>query len=230
MGLLDEIEYRRCDSGEDLEAIYRLRYKSFRYHGLLLSESADERMVDDLDYAPNCYKYGVFMNNALVSTVRLHHLTKEMPYAPSMTVFGDVLRPRLERGETFIDPSRLSIDPELTKSSRVLPYITLRLAFVATIHFDTTGCISMIREEHAAFYNRSFDSRPVCEPRLYPPFTMPIFLFETRSDVSRQLSLDRFPFFGSTASERRMLFDQPRHGEPAPLTILPTAKYLQNAA
>ncbi|WP_309084740.1 hypothetical protein [Chelativorans sp.] len=226
MALLDEIEYRRCDRGEDLEAIYKLRYKSFRHHGLLLTESADERMVDDLDAAPNCYKFGVFMDNALISTIRLHYLTKEMPYAPSMTVFGDILRPRLDRGDTFIDPSRLAIDPELTKSSRILPYITMRLAFIATVHFRTTGCISMIREEHTAFYNRSFDSMPICEPRLYPPFTMPIYLYETRYDLSAQVSLDRFPFFASTASERRMLFDPPKRGELAPLTILPTAKYL----
>ncbi|WP_246226150.1 N-acyl amino acid synthase FeeM domain-containing protein [Chelativorans xinjiangense] len=230
MAVLDEVEYRRNEGGEDLEAIYRLRYKSFRRHGLLLSESADERMVDELDEAPNCYKFGVFMNNHLVSTIRLHHLTKEMPYAPSMTVFSDILQPRLERGESFIDPSRLSIDPDLTTSFRVLPYITLRLAFIGVIHFNTSGCISMIREEHTAFYARSFDSISLCEPRLYPPFTMPIFLYETRTDVSMQLSLERFPFFASTASERRMLFDQPKRGELAPLTILPTAKYLKAAA
>lgn len=230
MKLLDEIEYRRCERGEDLEAIYKLRYKSFRHHGLLLSESADERMVDDLDEAPNCFKFGVFMNGELISTVRLHHLTKETPFAPSMTVFPDVLHPRLDRGERFIDPSRLAIDPELTASLRVLPYITLRLAFIANIYFQTTGCMSMIREEHTAFYARSFDSMPVCDPRIYPPFTMPIFLYETRYDLSMQVSLARFPFFGSTATERRMLFEKPKPGELGPLTILPTAKYLMEAA
>ena len=35
LNLLEHIEYRFCDSGEDLEAIYRLRYKSYRTHGLV---------------------------------------------------------------------------------------------------------------------------------------------------------------------------------------------------
>ena len=42
--------------------------------------------------------------------------------------------------------------------------------------------------------------------------------------------LARFPFFKSTAFEQRLLFQRPKRGEPAPLTILPTAKYLLAAA
>ncbi|MCT7377728.1 N-acyl amino acid synthase FeeM domain-containing protein [Chelativorans salis] len=230
MAMLDEIEYRHCYSGEDLEDIYRLRYKSFRAHGLLLSESADQRMVDELDDAPNCYRFGVFLNNVLVSTVRLHHMTATTPHAPIMTVFGNVLTPRLVAGETFIDPSRLAIDPDVSATYRALPYVTLRLAVIANAHFNTTSCVSMIRQEHTAFYKRVFNSTQVGEPRTYPPFTMPIYLYESRCDRNLQPTIDRFPFFDSTAFERRMLFDRPKRGELAPLTILPTAKYLKNAA
>ena len=35
LDVLERIEYRRCESGEDLEAVYRLRYKAFHTHGLL---------------------------------------------------------------------------------------------------------------------------------------------------------------------------------------------------
>ena len=33
--MLERTEYRRCDKGEDLEDVYRLRYKSYRFerHG-----------------------------------------------------------------------------------------------------------------------------------------------------------------------------------------------------
>ena len=230
MALLDQIEYRRCESGEDLEEIYKLRYKSFRRHGLLLSESADQRMVDELDEAPNCYRFGVFLEGALVGTVRVHHMTEETPYAPIMTVFGDRLLPRLAAGETFIDPSRLAVDPDLPSSFRALPYITLRLAVIANAHFKTTSCVSMIREEHTAFYHRVFNSVQVGEPRTYPPFTMPIYFYESRCDLNLRPTIERFPFFDSTAFEQRMLFDRPKLGELAPLTILPTAKYLRNAA
>lgn len=230
LSLLENVEYRRCESGEDLEAIYRLRYNSFRSHGLLLSEDPAEKMADELDEAPNCYRFGVFLDGTLVATVRIHHLAAATPFAPIMTVFGDQLRPRLEQGDSFIDPSRLAIDPELAATNRALPYLTLRLAVIANTYFDTTSCVSMIRAEHTAFYKRVFRSVPVCEPRLYPPFTMPIHFYESRCDLNMEWILQRFPFFRSTAMERRLLFSRTAIGEPGPLTILPTARYTGIAA
>jgi len=230
MDLLERIEYRRCESGEDLEAVYRLRYKAYHEHGLL-DTIIDGKLVDHLDETRNCYCFGIFMEGELVSTVRLHHLTHAVPASPVMTVFGDRLMPRLAAGETFIDPSRLAIDPELSSSAnRALPYVTLRLAVMANEYFRATSCVCMIRAEHAAFYRRIFGSSAMGTPRVYPPFNFPAFLYESRCDENLAKTLERFPFFRSTAVERRMMFAKPQPGELAPLTILPTAKYLRDAA
>lgn len=229
MELLEKVEYRRCESGEDLEAVYRLRYEAFHTHGLL-DTIVEQKLVDHLDQASNCYCFGVFIDGELASTVRVHYLSHETPQAPIMTVFGDRLLPRLARGETFIDPSRLAIDPALSGSMRALPYVTLRLAVVANTFFDATSCISMIRGEHTAFYNRIFGSVQVGDPRLYPPFTMPIYFYESNCSRNMEPTLERFPFFRSTALERRMLFAKTPQGELSPLTILPTAKYFLDAA
>lgn len=227
--LLDRVEYRRCDSGEDLEAIYRLRYKAFKTHGLL-AESGDNLMVDRLDDAPNCYRFGAFIDDQLVSTIRVHHLTLGEPYAPVMTVFDDLLTPRLRRGETFIDPSRLAVDPEWSASNRALPYVTLRLAVIANAFFDTTSCVCMIRDDHTAFYKRIFGSTQVGEPRPYPPFTVRVMLYESNCAINMRKTVERFPFFRSSPMEQRMLFAKPTRGELAPLTILPTVKYAREAA
>jgi len=227
--LLEQVEYRRCESGEDLEAVYRLRYKCFHSHGLL-DPSEEQTLTDAIDQAPNCYIFGVFMDDELVSTVRIHHLTRETPYAPTMSVYGDLLEPRLAAGETFIDPSRLAVDPDVSVLSRVLPHITLRPAVFGNSWFKSTSTISMIREEHSGFYRRFFRSRQMTAPRLYPPFTMPIFFYESRCDWNLQWIYDNFPFFAATALEQRMLFGKPYPGEASPLTILPSAKYAGRAA
>jgi len=229
LSLLERVEYRVCDKGEDLEAIYRLRYKAFHAHGLV-TESRQQVMSDKLDETPNCYRFGVFIDGELASTVRIHHLSWAHPLSPAMTVFDDLLKPRLQRGETFIDPSRLAADPDLASTLRALPYVTLRLAVVACDHFAATSCISMIREEHTAFYQRVFSSAQVGHARSYPPFTVPIMLYESNCALNRDPCVQRFPFFDSTAFEQRLLFQRPRRGEPAPLTILPTAKYSLAAA
>ncbi len=227
--LLERTEYRRCESGEDIEAIYRLRYKAYRLHGFV-EESRDQIVTDDLDDAPNCYRFGVFIDGELVSTVRIHHISKDEPYGPVMKTFDDLLRPRLLRGESFINPTMLAAEPHYRSPFQALPYLTLRLGLVASVYFDATACIGVIRAEHTAFYRRIFGAVQVGEPREYPPISIPLVLYDANCEANRQPILKRFPFFWSTAVEQRMLFAKPAKGELAPLTILPTAKYFRAAA
>lgn len=227
--LMERIEYRRCDSGEDMEDIYRLRYRAYRLHGLV-SDSGDQMIHDKLDEAPNCYRFGVFIDDALVSTVRVHHLSQATPFAPTMSVFDDVLRPRLLDGQTFIDPSRLAVDPDWTSSVRALPYITLRLAVIANAFFNTTSCLCMIRDEHQAFYQRIFGAVQVAAPRPYASVNVMAILYESDCATNMARTVERFPFFKSSQLEQRMLFAKPLQGELAPLTILPTSRYLSRAA
>ncbi len=227
--VLERTEYRRCDRGEDYEDICRLRYRAYRSHGFV-AETPDQVTSDSMDDLPNCYRFGVFIDGELVSTVRVHHITREQPWGPAMTAFGDILGPRLERGESFINPSLLAADPELSQSSRYIPFITLRLGIAANAYFDADHCLVLIRKEHTAFYKRVFLADPVGEPKTYPPFTVPVWLYGMDCAEKTQTLYKRFPFFRSTPTEQRLLFGRQQAQEPAPLTILPTAKYLRIAA
>jgi hypothetical protein len=227
--LLERTEYRRCESGEDLEAIYRLRYKAYKLHDFI-QESSDQMVTDDLDEAPNCYRFGVFIDGDLVSTVRIHHITQAEPYGPVMKVFGDTLMPRLARGDSFINPTLFAGEPHYRSPLRALPYLTLRLGLLASVYFDATSCVGVVRDEHTAFYRRVFGAVQVGEPRAYPPFSVPVVLYDANCAANREGILKRFPFFKSTPVEQRMLFAKPAKGELPPLTVLPTAKYYRDAA
>ncbi len=227
--VLEEIEYRRCEKGEDLEAIYRLRYESYRNAGMV-KEDAARTVTDQYDDLPNSYRFGIFYRGNLVSTLRLHYIDRANPTGPSNTVFNDILEPRINAGESFIDPSRFAADGEWSRTLRVLPYVTLRLAVVACKYFDPTCCLTAIKEEHSAFYHKVFRSVPTTGPREYPGLTVPVHLLESNCDRNLDNIISQYPFFRSTAFEQRMLFEQPGRGEVGPLTVLPTAKYLKNAA
>ncbi|MCT8997693.1 N-acyl amino acid synthase FeeM domain-containing protein [Chelativorans intermedius] len=229
LSVLENIEYRLCESGEDLEAIYRLRYDSYLNAGMV-GEDAARMVTDRYDELPNSYRFGVFYEGNLVSTIRLHYVNSAFPVSPSSEVFGDILEPRIAAGETFVDPSRFAAEREWARTLRVLPYITLRLAVVACKHFNPTFCLTAVKEEHGAFYHRIFRSTPATDARDYPGLTVPVLLLESRCSENMEDTIRRFPFFRSTAFERRLLFERPKRGEPAPLTILPTAKYLRDAA
>jgi N-acyl-L-homoserine lactone synthetase len=227
--MLERVEYRFCDSGEDLESIYRLRYNSYLDVGMVKPDAS--RMVNDqYDEMPNSYRFGVFYEGHLVSTIRLHHASQEFPVSPSTDVFADELQPRVAAGESFIDPSRFAADLQWSTQLRVLPYLTLRLAVVACKYFNPTYCLTAIKEEHAAFYHRIFRSVQAAEPRMYPGLTMPVHLYQSRCSDNMEDTITRFPFFRSTAFEQRLLFQRTPKGELAPLTILPTAKYFSDAA
>lgn len=227
--LLERTEYRRCESGEDLEDIYRLRYKSYRRTDMV-SENTSQLIHDELDDLPNCHRFGVYIDGMLVSTLRIHQVTQNTPTSPSSIVYPDLVMPRLAAGDTFIDPSRFAADPEWSRAYPQIPYITLRLAGMACCHFATPYCLSTIRPDHTAFYRRIYESRQIGELRDYPGLNYQVVLYEADVEAIRLRSFVRFPFFRSTTMEQRLMFGQTAKGEPEPLTILPTAKYMLRAA
>jgi hypothetical protein len=227
--LLERTEYRRCEKGEDVEAIYRLRYKSYRLTDMV-GDLPEQSIHDSLDETSNCYKFGIYIDGELVSTLRLHYASRRHPISPSTTVYGDILMPMMAAGDSFIDPSRFAADPEWSRVYPQIPYITLRLAGMACFHFDAPYCLSVIREEHAGFYKRIYKSEQIGEKRAYPGLNYPVVLYRASVHQIREQTFSRFPFFKSTPLERRLLFDRPSQGELAPLTVLPTAKYYNDAA
>lgn len=230
LALLERTEYRRCDKGEELEDIYRLRYDAYKLSDLV-PENPDQIVHDKYDDLPNCHRFGVYVDGRLVSTLRLHEVTRETPWSPSMSVYSDLLMPRLEAGERFIDPSRFAADPEWSRIFPQIPYVTLRLAGMACFHFDAPFCISMIREDHAAFYRRVYKSRPIGEARPYEGvINCSALLYQADVLAIQDETFARFPFFWSSKMEQRLMFGTVTDGELAPLTILPTAKYLRRAA
>ena len=227
--LLNKSEYRRCDKGEDLEDIYRLRYKAYRSNDMIPDNIA-HIISDDLDETTNVYRFGVYVEQRLVSTMRIHHVTQQTPISPSTKAFGDIVFPMLEAGDTFVCMSRFALDPDWTRVYPQLAYVTLRLAGMACFYFEAPYGLSTVREDHAGFYKRVYYSEQISEPRSYPGVFNRVVLFRTNAYANRDRYYARFPFFRSTAAERRMLFEKQRPGELAPLTILPTAKYFRDAA
>ena len=83
-------------------------------------------------------------------------------------LFGDVLHPRLDRGEVFIDPARFVADPEKAQRFPELPYLTVRLVFLACEYFNADTGLALVRPEHQAFYRRVFLNETIAEPRPFP--------------------------------------------------------------
>jgi len=229
MRFLESIEYRRIENTDDLEDIARLRYKTFTTVGLA-RENDESLLIDDLDFKPNAHVMGIFFDEQLVSTIRVHHVTAEHRDGVAAARFPDVMHPLLDAGKTFIDPVRFAADPDIMREYPALPYLTLRVATMATVFFDVDYCLSVIKPNHRAFYKRVFQSIELTEPRYFERYNSNIELHGANAHELKRTLFDRYPFFRSQPHERKMMFAPREVLGLTPLTILPTARYaLQQA-
>ena len=207
LDILDQVSYARVDAAVIEDPIYKLRYRAYTREGFM-DHNPEEICIDDLDSAPNNMSFGIYIAGELVSSIRLHHLTPANRYSPSLKVYPDVLGPMLDQGMTFIDPSRFTADHEASLAYPALPFLTLRIAAMASVHFDADQCLALVRPEHGPFYKRVFGSERLADERSYPGLHFPVALFGATVDSIRGRVAERFPFFLSTDQERRLLFSQ----------------------
>ena len=205
--LLERVDYRRADTEEEREAIYRMRYAAYLREGAIAPNSLKE-LSDRHDSAPNAWTFGLYIDSKLVSSIRVCIATAEHPLTPATNVFGDVLLPELELSKTIVDPNRFVTDPDATRAFPELPYLTVRLGFVACEYFNADIGAATPRLEHEAFYKRVFRMDRATGPRIFPTLTKAHSLMAIHYPSVRSKILTRYPFFRSTFFERRMLFER----------------------
>jgi len=227
-GLFDRVDYRLIETPEQKEAIYLMRYRAYLQGGLILpSESL--RVSDRYDDAPNAWTFGIYVDGELCSSLRIHLLTSEWRTSYATELFGDVLYPRLDQGEVFVDPARFVADPEKAQRFPELPYLTLRLAYLACEYFNADTGLALVRTEHQAFYRRVFLHETIAAPRSFPNVLKKVALMASGFRTLREQVLARFPIMRSSAFERRMLFQRDRQSIQAatsstfePTSIVPS--------
>lgn len=221
--LLDRVRYRRVPLSEQFDPVYRLRYEAYRREDFIPINS--QHMTRDVyDDAPNCNCFGVYIDDKLVSSIRLHVVTAAQPTSPSRIIWPDVLGGLLDKGGSYIDPSRFTADHEASLAYPAIPYLTLRLAVMACEYFATTHCISSVRPQHGAFYRRVFGLEQMAGEGYWGELTFPVCLFGARVETIYDRVMDRFAFFRSTEAERSALFDR---AAPDVCAVAPSARQVQ---
>jgi hypothetical protein len=213
--LLEHVDYRLAEATEDKEEIYNLRYRAYLREGAI-HESPLQRNTDQYDGLPNSWTFGVYFRGELYSSVRISVLTSEWRQSCSTEIFGEILHPRLDRGEIIVDPSRFVADPDKAKRFPELPYLTLRVAYMACEYFNADLGLAIVRAEHQAFYRRVFLHETIAEPRMLPGLLKPVGLMAADFPALKEKVFERYPMMRSTAFERRMLFERAGGRRPSP--------------
>lgn len=205
--LLDRIDCRLATGDEDREAIFRLRYEAYMREKAI-SPNFSKQFHDEYDELDNAWIFGLYFDDRLASSIRIHVAHRDQPKFPSLTTFSDLLEAEIDAGKIIVDPTRFVTDQTLSRELTGLPHLTLRLCWLASQHFVADHFLVAIREEHQAFYKRTFMHRLICPARPYPMLRAPISLMTVNQAEAADQVHRRYPFFRSNHFERRMLFDQ----------------------
>jgi N-acyl-L-homoserine lactone synthetase len=212
--VLDQVDYRLAETEDEKDAIYRLRYRAYLNEGAI-EPNREKRTTDRFDDMPSTWIFGVYIEGTLASSIRISLATPENWTSPSVDVFPDILHPELARGKVIVDPTRFVADPDRVKRFPELPYVTVRLGYVACGYFNADIGLATVRAEHRAFYKRVFLQEPLCEPRMFPGLLKPVGLMAADYPLIRDRVFHRFPFMRSSSFERRMLFERPGERQAA---------------
>jgi N-acyl-L-homoserine lactone synthetase len=223
--LLDRVDYRLAETEEERDEIYRLRYRAYLNEGAI-EPNREHRITDRFDDLPNSWIFGVYYEGVLTSSIRISVATPAHPETPSMDVFPDLLRPEIDRGKIVVDPTRFVADPARANLFMELPYLTLRLAYVACEYFHADLGLASVRTEHQAFYRRVF-MHMISPARDYPGLTKPISLMVIDFQAMRDKIFARYPYLRSSYFERRMLFERSSTPRLAPPLELPEFPFIR---
>ena len=160
-GLMDRVDYRLAERDEDLDEIFRLRYEAYMREGSI-EPNALRQFCDAYDDSDNVSVFGAYIDGQLVSSVRLHVATQELPDCPSLEPFADILGPELAAGKVVVDSTRFVTDKSAARRFAGLHFVTLRLCWLAVEHVRADHFLAAVRKEHQAFYRRTFKHREIC--------------------------------------------------------------------
>ncbi len=210
--MLARISYRRALDDRTRDEIFRLRHDGYVRDGGI-EPQASGRFCDPWDDVPNGDLIGVYLDDRIAGTVRVH-VSGPHDDVPGSDPFGDVLKPFLDRGLVLVDATRFVIDYRHAAFSAEMPFLTLRAVAMAAEHFGAYGMIAAVRREHAVVYRRVTDHRALCEPRAYPLLRKPIVCMVAETAALENGAYARHPFLRSTPEERERLFG-PRVPKPS---------------
>jgi len=205
---IDIIEIRRAVDQEDLDAIYRLRYEAYRRENFI-RPNIDKLCIDELDDSQNHFDFGFYLNDRLLSSMRLHIVTSKEPQCATMLAFPEIVGPWLDEGKTLIDPSRFVTDLECSAIYPELPLVMMRLPIMAAQYFGADHGVFTVRPEHVAFYKRIFRAKEMSGFRKFPYVDFNVILMRADTSNPDKGIFRRYPYFRSDYLEQRALFRNP---------------------
>jgi len=203
---LELIEYRKITTSKEIEDVQRLRFEAYSRENNVFSDRSFLRS-DKFDNEKNAEIFGLYIENRLASSLRLHRVTSETPQTPSALYFPEFFMTRLARGDSFLEPTRFVASEEFARRFPSLHFMTMRVCFMATVHYQVPFILCSVRAEHGSYYRRYFGMEAEVVGKRVPTIAVPADLYVGKVADKLPLVEERLPFMRSTEDERHALFE-----------------------
>jgi hypothetical protein len=219
--IMDEIEYRRAVSEEDMQLIAEVRRTAYEDAEIYVNGTV--AYVDEFDFDPRVFVFGVYWRERLVATLRIHILSRDNLQSHSQYYFSSLLDPLIAQGATFMDPSRFAVLPDLDREIPGLATIVLRLGLAGVRHFNCDFGLAMIKEGHGGFYRRVFNYTQMTPLQTFTGIKRKYALYSTsRSHIDTVCF--NYPVLDGLPVEASLLFSNASTAKPGVLSVRPTAR------
>ncbi|MEL6920612.1 MAG: hypothetical protein AAFO77_06245, partial [Pseudomonadota bacterium] len=218
---LNGMHYRRVVGGQALEAVGALRSKAFDAKSIY-TQKFDEPVIEAFDQIADAYIFGLYREEQLVATLRINVAKAGAEDTPAVKTFPNQLRPLIDQGLSFVDPGRLSVDPELVKTLPALPMYILRTSFMATMRLGPGRCVAVVRDHHEKFYRKVLKAVRIAGP-MYPGNTFAKLSLISMTNSHASDIQARYPVFNFSDEEPQRLFSAVPEGRDASDPVFPTA-------
>ena len=167
--LVERVDYRRADTPEEREEIYRLRYDAYRQEGAI-EPNIVAKLFGQISTTSRTPIFSASITTAnwralSGSTSRL----PECPELPALGVFRDVLTRTSRPARRSSIRRASSSSPRIARTLPKISYATVRIGWMACEFFETDWVLATVRVEHQAFYKRLFGHKPLCKAAIIPP-------------------------------------------------------------
>ena len=204
--LLPYVTHRCASTIEEREAVFQVRYQAYKRQNIIHDDSNLRLYDHKYDNSSNSFLTMTSIKGEFASTFRIHVATNAREALPSRAAFSDLIDPYLRAGFTVVDPTRLAARLEMSKHFPELPFLALRPAWLAGVHFDADVVLATVAVDHVPFYQRVFGYETLCEPRDYPMVRFKIVCLGLDFPSVKHAVEERYPFLRSTEAEREELF------------------------
>ena len=186
---LDGFTAQLCTTPESKQIAYNLRHRCYLDSGRIKA-CAEQELTDNYDKEDNARTHLLWYNDMPVATVRSAIWSPNYQWKPTEGVqeFWHDIHKSIGLENVIIESNRFAIDPIFQgRRSFKIQLLLFRIQDLNALYEGCNNIITVVRENHVAFYKRMLGFKQISDKKYYPWLDSNVVLLSSSAQDSRDL-------------------------------------------